>query len=457
MIPLNALNGLDVFPGSNPVFGLGTLGGALSMRTKSGFDAEEGTVEALGGSFNRKQFQGSIGGNNGVIAGFAAANIFKEDGWRNNSPSEVNQLFGKAEWRNENLKLGLSGLYAGNKLVGNGLLPTEIAKSDSSEIFTSPDETKNRLLQFQLTGLWDVSDTFNISAQLYKRKSKRNSSTGDVNQDFGGNATRRPAAGEYPGYFAVDLNNDGLPDFDPNTVQSFNVAATTITDPFGNLVDVSLDANGNQEFSYGGLQQIGVDQDGNPQYDAIVISNPAFDSTNLAVGSNANTPYAFANPSVVQSTETVTDINGNVITRPKWVYNPTVSRTIPAFDPIYYQKALAIWNAVDQSADEFNKNLELINSGLYYDPTSGSANYLDANGFLVSAQGVVIDRNLDANGNYILQSFSDVSKGLGGPLGLLARDPMAMFICVMVRIVQPLYSQGFQNVIKAILKARLLP
>ncbi|MCX7185980.1 MAG: Plug domain-containing protein, partial [Methylophilales bacterium] len=28
MIPLNAINGLDVFPGSNPIFGLGTLGGA---------------------------------------------------------------------------------------------------------------------------------------------------------------------------------------------------------------------------------------------------------------------------------------------------------------------------------------------------------------------------------------------------------------------------------------------
>ena len=92
---MHALNSLDVFPGSNALFGLGTLGGAISMKTKSGFDSNEGTVEYLGGSFNRNQFQGSVGGNNGVVAGFIAANIFKEDGWRVNSPSEVNQIFGK--------------------------------------------------------------------------------------------------------------------------------------------------------------------------------------------------------------------------------------------------------------------------------------------------------------------------------------------------------------------------
>ena len=38
LIPMNALSGMDVFPGSNPLFGLNTLGGALSLRTKNGFD-----------------------------------------------------------------------------------------------------------------------------------------------------------------------------------------------------------------------------------------------------------------------------------------------------------------------------------------------------------------------------------------------------------------------------------
>ena len=133
MIPLNALGGLDVFPGSNPIFGLGTLGGAISMRTKSGFSDTGGSGEVLIGSFGRKQFQGSYGANNDVIAGFISANLFMEDGWRKNSPSRVNQLFGKAEWRNEKLQLGLSALFAGNKLVCNGLLPSEVASQNPAK------------------------------------------------------------------------------------------------------------------------------------------------------------------------------------------------------------------------------------------------------------------------------------------------------------------------------------
>jgi outer membrane receptor protein involved in Fe transport len=215
MIPMNALASLDVFPGSNPIFGLGTLGGALSMRTKSGFDSNEGTVEALGGSFNRKQFQGSIGGNNGVIAGFVAANIFREDGWRKNSPSEVNQVFGKAEWRNDSLQLGLSTLYAGNDLIGNGLLPRELLEQDRESVFTSPDQTKNRLMQFQLSGIWDVSDTFNITGQVYRRDSKRNGKNGDVYTDFThrDQQTRKLRPGENAVCGMQDANLDGVPDY----------------------------------------------------------------------------------------------------------------------------------------------------------------------------------------------------------------------------------------------------
>lgn len=184
MIPMMALASVDVFPGSNPVFGLNTLGGALSVRTKSGFDGDVLTAKLTGGSFDRKQLQAEAGGNNGVIAGYVAANIFDENGWRDNSPSKVNQLFGKAEWRNDKLKLGLSSLYAGNDLVGNGLIPKELYDQKPESVFTSPDETKNRLLQLQLASAFDVSDTFNITTQVYHRESKRKSVNGDFYQAF---------------------------------------------------------------------------------------------------------------------------------------------------------------------------------------------------------------------------------------------------------------------------------
>lgn len=184
MIPLNALASVDVFPGSNPIFGLNTLGGAMSVRTKSGFDGDVLSAKLTGGSFDRKQLQVEAGGSNGALAGYVAANIFDENGWRDNSPSRVNQFFGKTEWRNDRLKLGLSSLYVGNDLVGNGMIPKELYDERPESVFTSPDETKNRLLQFQISGAFDVSDKFNITSQVYHRRSKRRSVNGDFYQAF---------------------------------------------------------------------------------------------------------------------------------------------------------------------------------------------------------------------------------------------------------------------------------
>ena len=55
LIPMNALSSMDVFPGSNPLFGLNTLGGALSLRTKNGFDDSGVNLRFTGGSWDRKK------------------------------------------------------------------------------------------------------------------------------------------------------------------------------------------------------------------------------------------------------------------------------------------------------------------------------------------------------------------------------------------------------------------
>lgn len=406
MIPMNALNSLDVFPGSNPLFGLGTLGGAISMKTKSGFESNEGTVEYLGGSFKRNQFQGSVSGNNGVVAGFAAANIFREDGWRVNSPSEVNQIFAKGEWRNDSVQLGLSMLYAGNKLVGNGLLPTEMAKQDNSQIFTSPDETKNRLLQFQLNGIWDVSDTFNITGQVYKRKSRRNASNGDVNQNFGGSATRRPNPGENLANGLPDFDGDGLPDIDMNSgnITYENLAAKLVLDETsGTYLPTLLDINGEPEY-------LGVDASGN------ALANPAFsaydsssstgyDISKLVVGTNGNIQ---ANPN--QSL----DANG----RPVWTNNPAPGLTsAPAFSPEFYQYALRVWERrMLQNFDPPRSD------GQIFDPQYASYVYKDANGFLFSGGSYFVSAVDPATGASLLRPFSGVNPGLAKPLGLIVTD-----------------------------------
>ena len=101
-----------------------------------------------------------------------------------NSPSKVNQFFGKGSYRGEKLDLSLSTLLVKTDLVGNGLLPSEMYAQDHTSVFTSPDTTKNKLMQFQLSGAFQVNDNFSITGQAYRRNSKRHAVGADAFTDY---------------------------------------------------------------------------------------------------------------------------------------------------------------------------------------------------------------------------------------------------------------------------------
>ena len=188
LLPNNAIERFDLFPGSNPVFGLNTLGGAISVRSKSGFTSPGIDASLLGGSFGRKQLQ-VAGGTSGALgentwAGFGAFTLFKEDGWRDNSPSRLGQLFARGDLSLPAGMVTATVLGASNDLIGNGLIPFEIYNRRAESVFTSPDQTKNKLLQFTLSGAFDVSPSLNVTGKLFRRKSDRKSLNGDIWEDF---------------------------------------------------------------------------------------------------------------------------------------------------------------------------------------------------------------------------------------------------------------------------------
>ncbi len=238
MIPLNALSGLDVFPGSNPIFGLNTLGGALSMKTKDGFNNAGLDMDVLTGSYGRKQLQVSTGWNNGTIGLFGAGNFFLEDGWRENSPSKVNQAFGKASYRGQKLDLNLSTLLVQTDLVGNGLYPSEMYKQDRNGSFTSEDTTKNDLAQLQLSSSFFVNDNFTITGQIYRRNSKRHQLGADAFTGLADNskdaifARRKLQAGEQYTCLLDSTNPYKIPDYYVLTVNADGSGGELFNDPF---------------------------------------------------------------------------------------------------------------------------------------------------------------------------------------------------------------------------------
>lgn len=186
LIPQNAISSMTLMPGSNPLFGLNTLGGALSVQTKSGEHHPGGGIQAYGGSFGRWAVEGEYGGklDNGVDY-FFAGNQFKEQGWRDGSPSEVLQGFGKIGWDGEKTDIDVSFSGADTDLIGNGYTPQSLLRSDGYDsINTKPDQTQNKLgfINAKISS-W-LTDEFLLTSNAYYRHNKTKTLNGDVNDEY---------------------------------------------------------------------------------------------------------------------------------------------------------------------------------------------------------------------------------------------------------------------------------
>ncbi|MPS47940.1 TonB-dependent receptor [Methylobacillus sp.] len=186
LIPVNALTNMALIPGSNPLFGLNTLGGALSLQTKSGRDNQGAALEASVGSWGRKAGSVEYGGvsQDGSVDFFITANSFREDGWRDYSPTDVRQLFAKVGWQNETSKLDLSYTGADNDMIGNGMTPSDMLRTLGRDtILTRPDQTRNTLSFFNLTGSHWFNGDVMLSGNVYYRQSRTRTLNGDGNDD----------------------------------------------------------------------------------------------------------------------------------------------------------------------------------------------------------------------------------------------------------------------------------
>ena len=142
---------MQLIPGSNPAFGLNTLGGALAIYTKSGADYPGGGLEVLGGSFGRRSAQAQWGGSRGPLDYFFTGEFFDDNGWAQHNPSRVQQFFGKVGWQDEETDLDVSFTAADNHLQGTQTLPLSFL-SDIRQAYTFPDLNTNRLAFLTLKG-----------------------------------------------------------------------------------------------------------------------------------------------------------------------------------------------------------------------------------------------------------------------------------------------------------------
>ena len=181
-IPSFAIGNMQMVPGSNPLFGLNTLGGAIAIQTKSGRNNQGAALEYEAGSWGRQRSLVEYGGvsKDGSVDYIIGYQNTTENGWRKHSPSHVNQLFAKTGWQNETTKLDLTYIGSDNNLIGNGFTPESLLRGDRDQIHTRPDFTNNYSHFLALNGShWLNQDTM-FSGNVYYRKSNRHTKNGDL-------------------------------------------------------------------------------------------------------------------------------------------------------------------------------------------------------------------------------------------------------------------------------------
>jgi iron complex outermembrane recepter protein len=178
-IPQFAIDSVQLIPGSNPAFGLNALGGALALRMKNGFDFQGSEAEAFGGSFGRWRVTGQTGIEVGDLAFYGGVSGFAEDGWRQLSPSNLQQVYGDARWRGVGAESAFNLVYTNSNLLGNGPSPIQLLQEDRSAIFTAPDQTKNELFGIATQNNFTLNPSVSLQANAYYRHLQRDTANGD--------------------------------------------------------------------------------------------------------------------------------------------------------------------------------------------------------------------------------------------------------------------------------------
>jgi outer membrane receptor protein involved in Fe transport len=199
LIPRSAIASLTLNPGSNPLFGLNTLGGALAVQTKDGLQHAGTSVQLLAGSHRRGAVEFEHGGHDeDGLHWYATGQRLHEQGWRADSPSGLGQLFAKLGRRSGGTDVTLTAALARTALNGNGLQEQRLLARDRASVYTRPDNTRNRAALLKLALSQSLDDHWTLAGNAYARRIQTRTYNGDLNDEALGQPILPPDAADTP-------------------------------------------------------------------------------------------------------------------------------------------------------------------------------------------------------------------------------------------------------------------
>jgi outer membrane cobalamin receptor len=185
LIPQAAIANLTVLPGSNPVFGFNSLGGALTVNTKSGFAYPGTRVSVGGGSFGRRSLDAEWGGHGEKTDAFIAASAMGERGWSHFNASRLDQVFAKAGYQDRDTDVDFSVQTVDDLLAGNQLVPQSML-SNAAQGYSHPDTTATRNFSANLAGSHTLGEGDRLDANGYYRNIRRSILNSNINDPVAG-------------------------------------------------------------------------------------------------------------------------------------------------------------------------------------------------------------------------------------------------------------------------------
>lgn len=183
LVPDLAIQRVDLL-GSNPVYGLNALGGAIGVTLKNGFDGPGGELEATGGSFGERSVSLEYGTSSAGVGFYLAGKALDESGWRMFSNDSLRQLYSVLSVRGAGTSIDVGYTHASSRLQGQGAAPVQELAVSRERVFTGPQANLNRLDFLTLNGSWQVADSWRLQGLAYGRWYVQNVANGNGTNDL---------------------------------------------------------------------------------------------------------------------------------------------------------------------------------------------------------------------------------------------------------------------------------
>lgn len=231
LIPVFAIHQMDVLPGSNPVFGLNALGGAISMGMKNGFNTKGTTIDLSGGSYGREKMTAETAMSSGEWGFYTGASGLNDYGWRARSPSQVAQNYTDIVRRTDTGEFGVGVTLGASYLSNLGGVPDELRNVSRASYFTGPDNQRNSVAAIDLRGSHDLTDDLSLQGAAYYRHLRIAVTNGNTSNN------------QACGAVLCDGNNNQLFDRNGNAIAAANTYVIndtlTLTDSYGSSLQMT--------------------------------------------------------------------------------------------------------------------------------------------------------------------------------------------------------------------------